>query len=333
MATIVFGLTRMLPGDPVALYVGPKPTAEQLERAREELGFNRSIPVQYVAYLKEVAQGNLGTSLQSKRPVTEELSRRFSATFELVTLSRVATLLIGGWLGIATARRPGGWLDRVVQVVALSGAAFPLFLFAMLLQMFFYGRTGWLPLQGRLSSEVVPPDQVTGINLVDFLLDGNLDGWVDALRHIILPASALTFALLAIVTRIARSTMLEVLETEYIRTARAYGLSERSINYRFALKNTLITLVTVVGLTYGYALGGSFIVELIFDWPGLGGLAVNAIANNDYPSVMGVTIAYATTFVLMNLIVDVLYHFIDPRLRIRGRPTAESEPEAVAAPA
>lgn len=332
VATIVFGLTRMLPGDPVALWVGPKPRAEQLERAREELGLNRSLPVQYVAYLKEVSGGNLGVSLQSKRPVTEELSRRFSATLELVTLSMVATLLIGIWLGIATAKRPDSWLDRIVRFVALSGAAFPLFLFAMLLQIFFYGKTGWLPLQGRLDSDVIRPESVTGMNLVDFAIARDWDGWVSAARHIVMPATALTFALLAIVTRIARSTMLEVLSTDYIRTARAYGLSERAINYRFAMKNTLITLTTVVGLTYGYALGGSFIVELIFDWPGLGGFAVNAISNNDYPSVMGVTIVYATTFVILNLVVDVLYHVIDPRLRLQRR-VRPDVPEAVEAPA
>lgn len=318
VATIVFVLTRSLPGDPVALWVGPKPTNAQLVKARHELGLDRSIPVQYVSYLKEVAHGNLGYSLWTKRPVTEELGRRASATFELVTLSMVATLLIGLWLGIACARKPDGAVDRTVRLVALGGAAFPLFLFAMLLQMFFYGRLGWLPLQGRLGSAETAAHHttITGMKLVDLLVTGDFSAWADAARHIALPALAMTFALLAIVTRIVRSTMLEVLNADYIRTARAYGIPDREIDYRFALKNTLITLLTVVGLTYGYALGGSFIVELIFDWPGLGGYAVNAIENNDYPSVMGVTIVYAGTFVLMNLVIDLLYHAVDPRLRI-----------------
>ena len=318
VATIVFVLTRTLPGDPVALWVGPKPTNQQLVEARHELGLDRPILVQYVSYLKEVAGGNLGVSLWTKRPVTDELSRRFSATFELVTLSMLATLVVGLWLGIMCAKRPDGWLDRVVRLVALSGVAFPLFLFAMILQMFFYGKMGWLPLQGRLGADVTEEHHasLTGMKLVDFAVTRDFDAWVDALAHIAMPALAMTFALLAIVTRIARSTMLEVLNADYIRTARAYGIGERAIHYRFALKNTLITLLTVVGLTYGYALGGSFIVELIFDWPGLGGYAVNAISNNDYPSVMGVTIVYASTFILLNLVIDLLYHVIDPRLRI-----------------
>ena len=318
VATIVFVLTRTLPGDPVALWVGPKPTNAQLVRARHDLGLDRPIGVQYVSYLKEVSGGNLGISLWTKRPVTEELTRRFGATFELVTLSMLVTLVLGLWLGIVCARRPDGWIDRAIRLVALSGVAFPLFLFAMLLQMFFYGRLGWLPLQGRLGSETAEAhhDSVTGLKLIDFAITGDFDAWRDAASHIAMPALAMTFALLAIVTRIARSTMLEVLNADYIRTARAYGISERTVHYRFALKNTLITLLTVVGLTYGYALGGSFIVELIFDWPGLGGYAVSAISNNDYPSVMGVTMVYAATFIVLNLVIDLAYHLIDPRLRI-----------------
>jgi peptide/nickel transport system permease protein len=325
VASIVFVLTRTLPGDPVALWVGPKPSNAQLVQARHELGLDRPLPVQYVSYLREVAKGNLGFSLWTKRPVTEELGRRFSATFELVTLSMFATLVLGLWLGVLCAKKPDGALDRIVRLVALGGAAFPLFLFAMLLQMFFYGKLGWLPLQGRQGPEAVHHTTITGMKLVDLVLARDFGGWADAAKHIAMPALALTFALLAIVTRIVRSTMLEVLNADYIRTARAYGIGERTINYRFALKNTLITLLTVIGLTYGYALGGSFIVELIFDWPGLGGYAVSAIENNDYPSVMGVTMVYATTFVALNLVIDLLYHVIDPRLRIA--------PPAAAAPA
>jgi len=336
VATIVFVLTRTLPGDPVALWVGPKPTQAQLDAARQELGLDRSLAVQYVSYLRELVSGNLGVSLSTKQSVTEELRRRFAATFELVTLSILVTFVIGVWLGIASARRPDGWLDRFVRVVAVSGVAFPLFLFAMLLQMVFYGRLGWLPLQGRLSPETAADraDGLTGLNLIDFAIAGDLDAFTDAARHLALPALALTFALLAIVTRITRSTMLEVLSTDYVRTARAYGLGERAITYRFALKNTLVTLLTVLGLTYGYALGGSFIVELIFDWPGLGGFAVDAIANNDYPSVMGVTLVYAMTFVLLNLVVDLLYPAIDPRLRIvapASAPATSAPPTPAAA--
>lgn len=324
VATIVFVLTRTLPGDPVALWVGPKPTHEQLELARHELGLDQPVPVQYGAFLKELAQGNLGVSLWTKQPVTDELSRRFGATLELVTLGLAIALVVGLWLGVLSARRPDSWLDRVVRVVTLSGVAFPIFFLAMLFQMLFYGRLGWLPLQGRLDSDVAPPETVTHLYLVDFALAGDFAGWLSAARHIALPAVALSFASLAIVTRMARSTMLEVLGTDYIRTARAYGISERKIHYRFALKNTLITLLTVVGLTYGYSLGGAFLIEMIFDWPGIGGYAVNAIANNDFPSVMGVTILYAVTFVLINLVVDLLYHVIDPRLRVRPEPRLAS---------
>ncbi|MBI3761998.1 MAG: ABC transporter permease [Chloroflexi bacterium] len=316
-----FVITHLVPGDPAALYLGPKPTQEQIEAVNRKFGFDQPLPVQYVRYMQGVMSGDLGLSLRTKRPVTSELGARFAATFELTTLGMALALAVGLPIGVASARRRGGAVDRLSQVVALSGVAMPAFFMGMLLQLLFHGRLNWLPLQGRLAKEVMahsPVQSLTGLYLIDTLLTGNWPAFQSTAAHIVLPALTIAFTSVAVVTRMARSAMLEVLSQDYVRTAWAYGLPERLVYYKYALKPALVTVVTVVGLAYGYLLGGSFLVESIFDWPGLGQYAVLSILYNDYPGVMGVTVLYAVSFILVNLAVDLIYHALDPRLKEPG---------------
>lgn len=316
---LTFVLSRVLPGSPVEMMLGAKPTAEQIEAARSQLGLDRPLHEQFFIYLTNAAHGDFGTSLRTRQPVLAELGRRVPATVELVLLSLTLSLVIGLPLGVMSAVRQDSTLDHGVRTLSIAGVAIPAFFIGMLLQMLFYGALGWLPLQGRIGSEVLldyPFGSVTGFYLVDTLLSGNLVAFASAAGHLALPVLTMTLATIAIVTRNTRGMMVEVLGEDFIRTSRAYGLPYTTIYYRYALKATLIPVLTVLGLTFGYMLGGSVIVEYVFDWPGLGGYVVSSLINNDFPAVMGVTIFLATAYLLINLGIDLLYHFVDPRLRM-----------------
>lgn len=316
--TITFMLSRVLPSSPVAMMLGHRPTPEQVEVARKALGLDRPLYEQFFLYLRNVARGDLGTSLFTGRPVVEDLSSRAAATFELTTYAMVFVILIGVPLGVLSAVRQNSLLDHGARTVSIAGMALPLFLIGMLLQMLFYGQLGWLPLQGRMDSIVLldnPFDRTTGLFTVDAALAGQWTAFWDALWHLVLPVASLTLASLAVVTRITRNVMVEVLGEDYIRTAWAYGYAPKKVYFLFALKPTLIPMLTVIGLTYGFMLGGSVVIEYVFDWPGLGGYVVGAIRRNDYPAVMGVTMFLSIIYLTVNLIVDLLYHAVDPRLR------------------
>lgn len=315
---VTFALSRVLPGSPVEMMLGHRPTPEQIEQARERLGLDRPLPEQFVLYLRNAAQGDFGTSLRSGQPVTAEMARRASATIELVLLSLGLAVMIGMPLGVLSAVRQDTGADHVVRGVSIAGVALPPFFIGMLLQMLFYGALGWLPLQGRIGAEVLldhPFPRVTGFYLVDTLLAGDARAFLSALAHLALPVATMTLATVAIVIRNTRGMMVEVLGEDYVLTARAYGVPLRRIHYRYALKATLIPVLTVLGLTFGYMLGGSVVVEYVFDWPGLGGYVVSSLITNDFPSVMGVTLFLAAAYLLINLAVDLLYHLVDPRLR------------------
>lgn len=315
---ITFVVSHVLPSSPVEMMLGAKPTPEQIAAARVELGLNQPLYVQFFRYIIHAVTGDLGVSLRTHQPVASDMLVRLGATFELVTLGMILAVLIGTPLGVMSAVRQDTGTDHATRSVAIAGVALPPFFTGMLLQLLFYGILGWLPLQGRIGSEMLldhPFPNVTGVYLVDTLLDGNWTAFISALSHIALPVFTLTIFSLAVVARISRNMMVEVLSQDYIRTARAYGLPLRSIHYRYALRATLIPLLTVVGLTYGYMLGSSVIVEYVFDWPGLGSYIVNAIISNDFPAVMGVTLFFATSYLMVNLIVDLLYFAVDPRLR------------------
>ena len=321
VSLITFFVSRVIPGSPVAMWVGSKPTQEQLDRAVRELGLDKPLALQYLIYLKNLARGDLGVSLRTHRKVSAELGRRWAATFELVTVSILITLLAGIPVGIVSATRKDTALDHASRAASISGVAMPIFWLGMILQLFLHGRLGWLPLQGRIESQILidhPVHALTGFYLFDCLVTGNWPAFASALRHMILPAMTLSFASLAVVTRMSRSSMLEVLREDFIQTHLAYGVGTRTLLYRYALRNAMIPTVTVVGLSYGLMLGGSFMVESIFDWPGLGRYAVLSIETNDFPAIMGVTILFAFTYIVLNLVVDLIYYAIDPRIKTPG---------------
>ncbi len=300
------------------MMLGQHATPEQIRIAKAEYGLDKSIPVQYYHYVKGIFQGDFGVSLRTRQPVLNDLLERVTATFELTTLAVILVIALGIPLGILSAVRQNTFSDHVTRSFSIAGMALPIFLVGMVLQMVFYGWLKWLPLQGRMNVEVLldyPFDRITGIHLLDTLFAGQWPAFKSALLHLVLPVMTLTLASLSVVIRITRNTMVEVLSQDFIQTARAFGLSDRLIYYRYALRATLIPMMTVIGLTYGFMLGGSVVVEYIFDWPGLGGYAVGAIVKNDFPAVMGVTLFLATIYLSINLIVDLLYHVVDPRLR------------------
>lgn len=315
---ITFGLSRVLPGSPVEMMLGAKPTQAQIDEARDRLGLDEPLPKQFLIYLKNAVRGDFGTSLRTGQPVTRDIANRASATVELVVASLGLSLLFGVPLGVISAVRQDSWVDHAARAVSIAGVALPAFFIGMLLQMLFYGALDWLPLQARIGAEVLldhPFETVTGLYLVDTLLDGNWVAFKSAASHLALPVTTMTLATIAIVTRNARAMMVDVLGEDYILTSRAYGVPARTIHYRYALKATLIPVLTVVGLTFGYMLGGSVVVEYVFDWPGLGGYVVGALINNDFPAVMGITLVLAAAYLMINLAVDLAYHLVDPRLR------------------
>lgn len=320
--TITFLLTTIAPSDPAAQWAGTRPTPEQLETAKKELGLDKPVWVRYFLYVKNMAKGEFGTSIRTRQPVIRDLLGYFPATFELVTLSICISLMIGIPLGIISAVRRESTLDHLGRLFSLSGVGVPIFWLGMMLQLLAYVALKTFPIQGRIASEVSfshPIVTRTGLFFIDTLIQGNWAALHSAFLHIILPASALSFASLAFVTRMARSSMIEVLREDYIRTSRAFGVREYLILYKYAFKNAMIPTITVVGLSYGYLLGGSVLVESIFDWPGIGRYVWLSILYNDFPAIMGVTIVFAVTYLTINLVVDLFYAFIDPRVRYTGK--------------
>lgn len=318
VVTITFVLSRVLPGSPIELMIGGHPTQEQIDVLKHAYGLDLPLHEQYFRFIGETLRGDFGVSLHTKQPVVEDIAERSMATLELTTLAVILIIVIGVPIGVISAVRSNTMVDHAARTLSIAGVALPVFMAGILLQMLFYGWLGWLPLQGRMSSMVMldfPFDKVTGLFLIDTILAGSWIAFKDAAGHIALPLITLTLATLPLVTRITRNMMMEVLSEEYVRTALAYGIPRRTVYYRYALKATLIPLITVVGLTYGFLLGGSVVVEFIFDWPGLGGYVVRSITRSDFPASIGVTVTLATVYLTINLIVDLLYYVVDPRLR------------------
>jgi len=318
MTLITFTISHLIPGDPAALSLGPHAHKDQIIAYRHELGLDRPVYVQYWIYLKDLLHGNFGRSLTTHRPVAHDLGEYFPATFELTITALVITVIMGIPLGVMSAVKRDKWLDHASRIFSLTGVSMPIFWLGLLLQMIFSYRLGWLPMNGRVDAQVLamhPLHTVTGLYLLDSLFTGNWPVLVSCLRHILLPAITLSYASLAVVTRMVRSSMLDVMEQDYIRTARAKGLRERLVIYKHALRNALIPAVTVIGLTLGMLLGGAFFTETIFSWPGMGRYAVGTITSLDFPAIMGVAVIVALAYVTANLLVDVLYALIDARIR------------------
>jgi ABC-type dipeptide/oligopeptide/nickel transport system permease component len=315
VSLLLFSLTHLVPADPAKLIAGEHAGPEQIAAVRHAFGLDRPLPEQYLVYLAKLARGDLGVSMQTDSAVLSDLLQYFPATIELAVSAMVLTILLAVPLGIIAAIRRGSVIDLLAQVLSLSGLSFPIFFFGLLLQLGLSRWLGWFPLSGRLGIAALPPSHLTGLYVIDSLATGNLAGLRSALAHLALPSLTLALASLAPTVRMTRSTMLEVLSQDYMRTAWAKGLVPARIFLRHGLRNALIPIVTVLGLYASGLLGGVFLVELIFNWPGVGLYSVNAITSLDYSAIMGTSLLLTVAFVLINLAVDLLYAFIDPRIR------------------
>ncbi|MGQ0569672.1 MAG: ABC transporter permease [Armatimonadota bacterium] len=318
ISVITFTLSRVVPGDPARLAAGLEAREEQVERIRSEFGLDQPLSVQYARYARRLLRGDLGQSIFNQQPVRDNLRRFFPATFELAAAALVLALLLGIPLGVVSAVHKDRSVDQFSRVVALLGIAFPVFWVGIVLLLVFYFRLGWFPGGGRVDAPIFlqqPVPSLTGLLTIDALITGNWSVWRNALWHLALPAFCMSLSPLARVTRMTRTTMAEVLHEMYVTTARAKGLHERRVVYKHALRNALIPTVTLVGIASGYLLGGSVLVETIFSWPGLGRYAFDSITLLDFQAIMGITLLATVVFVITNLIVDVLYVLLDPRIR------------------
>ncbi|MFN5632378.1 MAG: ABC transporter permease [Sphingomonadales bacterium] len=315
VSIITFFVARIIPGDPALLIAGPRATPEMLATIRTDLGLDQPIFVQYVGYMRDLLQGDLGASIMTGKPVGPELFRYMPATFELMLMALLLTLAIGVPLGVLTALRRDRWLDTVGRGFAMIGISMPTFWVGLLLILVFYGWLGILPGSGRLDTGLAAPPFVTGLYLVDGLIAGDLLVVKSAFNHLLLPAAALALASIGIVVRMIRASMIDVMNEDYIRTMRAFGLSRRTIIGNHALPNALLPFVTVLGLELATLLFGSVIVESVFAWPGVGSYVLSAILNLDFPIVMGFTILASVVYVFANLLVDLAYLLLDPRMR------------------
>jgi peptide/nickel transport system permease protein len=326
---VIFMFQRLIPGDPAVAMLGEHAAEENVARIREQLGLNRPLfldrealaegdfagffDTQYVRFLGRLVRLDLGDSIHRRIPVAETLAERFPATVELALLAMLIAVAVGLPGGIASAARRNFVLDGVSMVGSLIGVSMPIFWLGLMLIMLFAVFLQWLPSGGRLSTGI-EVQSITNLILVDSLLTGNMEAFVDALKHIIMPAIALATIPMAIIARMTRSSMLDVLQEDYIRTAHAKGLVEQVVLFRHALKNAFLPVVTVIGLQTGILMAGAVLTETIFSWPGIGKWIYDSILGRDYPIVQGGTLLIAVVFVFFNLLVDISYAFLDPRI-------------------
>ncbi len=315
VSVLAFLISHAIPGDPARLIVGPKASNEAVEAIRREHGLDAPLPVQYLRYLGGLLQGDLGRSIRNHRPVTADLADYFPATLELTLASLALCLAVGIPLGILAAVRRNRLADHAARVVSVVGVSTPVFWLGLMLLLLFYRHLSWLPGSGRLDVTSAAPPGVTGLYVVDALVAGDWSLVREAASHLILPAFCLSYVYLAIITRIVRSSMIAVLGQDYITTARANGLSAARVVFKHAFKNSLIPTVTITGLSLGELLGGAILTETIFAWPGMGKYVVDSVNSLDFPAIMGFTLVASTAYVAINLGVDVLYAFLNPRIR------------------
>ena len=318
VVTITFFIARVLPSSPEVRWAGQRATEEQLEAARIELGLDKSLPEQYVIYLRDLLRGNLGRSLNNHQPVTSELRRYVPATLELVLLAFALAVVIGIPLGIYSAKKKDRLLDHFSRFFSIGAVSLPTFWVALFLQLIFYKGLNLLPIGGRLSVEAtifetVP--QVTGMLLTDCLITGKFGLFLDALRHIILPCITVSLYPIGLVSRMTRSALLEILGEDYMTAGHSYGLSDTRMLWKYALKNSLGTTATDVALSMGYTLTNTFLVEAIFSGPGIGSYISSAVTTLDYPAIIGVTLFGAVCYIILNLLADIIIAS-DPRVRL-----------------
>jgi peptide/nickel transport system permease protein len=314
VSIVVFFMVRAIPGDPAQIMLGQQATQAQIQQVTENMGLDKPIFVQYGLFLKDALRGDLGDSIVTGRPVTTELLTRLPATFELVAFAMLIAVLVGVPVGVISAVRQYSLLDKSTSVLALTGISMPIFWLAMILVVIFGVNLELLPFPGRLDPTTAITS-ITGLVLVDSLLTLNFAGFWDGLLHLIMPAVALGTIPMAVIMRMTRSSMLEVMHEDYVRTARAKGVVPWRVVSKHALRNAMLPTITVIGLQTGLLMGGAIITETIFSWPGIGLYVYQSISNRDYASIQGVVLYGALLFILINLVVDILYAVLDPRVR------------------
>jgi peptide/nickel transport system permease protein len=322
LAGMLFGLlcttfliANVAPGDPAALAAGPNATPAMVETLRKEYGLDRPLPEQFWIYVSGIARGDLGRSLSTTRPVTHDLAKALPNTIELVAAAMGLGIVAGITLGTLAAIRRDGWIDHLIRLFAVSGIALPMFWFGLLLQLLIAVQLGWLPVSGRLGIMTTPPEPITHLLIVDALLRGQFATAAEASSYLIMPALVLSFPCLASITRVARAEMIEALAQDYMVGGIAQGLSPRRMQLRHALRNAMLPILAMIGLRFGWMMGGTVLVETVFDWPGLGLLAVNTALLSDFKPVLGVTLVIGFCFMTTNFLIDLAYAWFDPRLR------------------
>ncbi|RAK07372.1 peptide/nickel transport system permease protein [Halanaerobium saccharolyticum] len=314
VAIIVFLIVHLIPGDPAQTMLGERATDAALERLREQMGLNDPLPVQFWRYVKDLLRGDFGRSIMSNNPVSTELAQRFPATLELSFFAMLFAVLVGVPAGIFASIKQNSWFDNMSMMIALIGVSMPIFWLGLMFIWLFAVELGWFPPSSRIGVglEFVP---ITNLYVIDSIIQQNFAAFKNVLHHLVLPAVALGTIPMAIIARMTRSSMLEVLKKDYIRTAFAKGLKKKMVIFKHALKNAMVPIITVVGLQFGVLLGGAVMTETIFSWPGLGKYLVDAIYARDFPIVQGGILFFAGVFVIVNLIVDLSYALVDPRIQ------------------
>jgi peptide/nickel transport system permease protein len=318
LSVLVFFFSRAIPGDVAALYVGGNAKTEQIEKARLELGLDKPLFTQYIRYMGKLFQGDMGLSLRTHRPVLKDLAEKIPMSMELVLLALVSSVLLGIPLGGLAAIKQGTWMDEMIKWVTAAAVSMPIFFLALLLQLIFFDYLGWFPLQGRLDSMLEfthPIELITGFSFVDSLVTGNVTAFFNVTWHMVLPMMALSLGPLGFIARLTRSSLLEVMNQDYILAARASGISESILYFRYGLRNALSPILTVVGLMVALLMLNTFFVEMIFNWPGIGYYALIAITSLDFPALMGVTFTVGAIYVLANTATDIVRRLVDPRIQ------------------
>ncbi|WP_169544018.1 ABC transporter permease [Sneathiella aquimaris] len=314
LLVITFFISHVTPGDPAALAAGPDATSEMIDQIRKERGFDKSIPEQFFMYTTGILRGDLGTSIHTTREVFDDIITYFPATFELVLFSITLSILIGIPLGVISAVRQNSWVDNCIRILSSSGVGLPMFWLGLMLQLYFGLELGWFPLGGRLDLMTDPPTTLTGLYTLDALLTFEFAVFFEALHHLILPSIALCFPALASIIRVNRAEMLETLNQDYITNAKAQGISATRIVYLYALKNAMLPSLALIGLRFGWMLGGTVLIETVFDWPGLGLYTVQAATASDFEPVIAATLVLGAWFMIVNFVIDLLYGWLDPRI-------------------
>jgi len=313
VSILSFSLIHLAPGDPAITMAGEHASPQIINAIREKYGLDKPLITQYWIWLKQVLRGDLGRSIVSNEFVAIEILERFPNTVELTIFSMMFAVVIGSIAGIISASRQYSVFDYSFMGVALFGVSMPVFWLGIMLMMIFGVYLRWLPISGRISM-MISFQRITGFYLLDSIITGNFAAFISILRYLILPSIALSTIPMATIARVTRSSMLEVLRQDFVRTERAKGLSERMVIYKHAVRNAMIPVITVIGLNFGLLLAGAILTETVFSWPGIGRYVVNAVNMRDYPVVQGCVLFFASMFVIVNLITDIIYVYIDPRI-------------------